>query len=84
MSADELRAEWHRRIRLECGCTLPCRCDWRDHPTERRVEAYIEALSHLQRHGLTGAALRPELRVLCARGGADQRLAEAVLDRWAA
>ena len=71
---------WRRRPRLDCGCTEPCRCEHRDHPTEKRVDAYRDAVDHLAEHRLAGAALTPECRALCRRG--SREWAEAVMRRW--
>lgn len=75
---------WRRRPRLDCGCTDPCRCDYRDNPTEKRAQAYRETIEHLDRHGMLAAALLPELRMLWHHGGADRDVAESLMRRWSA
>ena len=84
MSAAQARVRWARRIRLDCGCTLPCRCDYKARPTPKRVDAYAAAVAWLDGLGIPAAPLRPELDALARRGGAERALAEAVRGRWAA
>lgn len=84
MSAATLRRDWRRRIWLSCGCTEPCRCHYRNHPTPKRVEAYAEAVALLDSLGYPAAPLAAELAALRRRGGIDRELAVAVERRWAA
>ena len=81
-AADRSRYYWRRRPRLACSCWQPCRCDWRDRPSSKRVDGYRDALDHLAEQGLAGAALLPECRELWHRGGAERRLAEKTMRRW--
>lgn len=78
------RRYWRRRFWLNCGCSDPCRCDYRDRPTPKRVDAYRNALDYLADHGLCGAALTPECRALWRRGGSDRALAEQTVRWWSA
>ena len=78
------RRYWRRRLWLDCGCSDPCRCDYRDRPTPKRVDAYADAIAWLEDHGLAPAALLPECRILWSRGGADRALAETAVRRWIA
>jgi len=87
MRTDQLqrqRRAWRRKPRLECGCSEPCRCDYRNNPSEKRVDGYRDTIEHLAEHGLGAAALSPELRALWRRGGSDRQLAEQINDRWTA
>jgi hypothetical protein len=59
-----LRGAWQRRPRFECGCTDPCRCDYRQNPSAKRVDAYRQAVRHLAACGLPAARLDPEERAL--------------------
>lgn len=70
-----------------CGCIRDPdhdkhRCD-SPRPTERDVDGYGAAVAHLDRHGLTAAPRVDELRALWRRGGAERRLAQQVVQRWA-
>jgi hypothetical protein len=69
---------------MDCGCHVPCRCEWHADPTAKRVDAYVQAVQHLAEQGLSAAALAPELRQLWRRGGEDRQVAERVARRWAA
>jgi hypothetical protein len=75
---------YYRSPRWDCGCHVPCRCEWHAKPTPKRVDAYREALEHLAGLGLLAGALTPELRELWRRGGDDRQVAERVARRWAA
>ena len=75
---------YYRSPRWDCGCHVPCRCEWHANPTPKRVDAYREAVEHLAGLGLLPGALAPELRQLWRRGGADRHVAERVARRWAA
>lgn len=75
---------YYRSPRFECGCYGDCRCDWRDHPSDRRADGYRDALEHLAEAGLPGAALLPECRQLWHRGGSDRALAADTVRRWSA
>ena len=75
---------WRRRAWLDCGCVDVCRCDWRNEPSTKRVDAYLEAAEWLADHGLAAAALLPECRQLWQRGGSDRRVAETIVRRWSA
>ena len=81
---ERARRAWQRRPRLECGCTDPCRCDYHQHPTGRRVDGYRDAVAHLAAHGVCAAPLTPELRALWRNGGTDRQTAETILWRWSA
>ena len=81
---DRERRAWRRRGRLDCGCTIPCRCEWKSRPSLKRTDAYADAVLWLDAHGLPAAALAPELAALARRGGAEAALAESVSRRWAA
>lgn len=87
-STDHNRARftrlYYRSPCWDCGCHLPCRCEFRANPTPKRVDAYKDAVEHLTAHGLLPAALMPEARQLWKRGGADRTLSEIVVQRWAA
>ena len=78
------RQLWRRKPWFECGCFDPCRCDYRDNPSQKRIDAYRDAIGHLAAEGLLAAALAPELRQLWRRGGSDRQVAENVVRRWAA
>ena len=81
---DRQRHLWSRRLQLDCGCTDQCRCDYRNNPSDRRVDGYLAAIEHLAEQGLCAAALSPELRALWRRGGSDRRMAETINRRWTA
>ena len=72
-----------RSVPLMCGCRDPWthKCQDRE-PSERQVDAYKAAIGTIRAAGLTPAAFLPELRMLWRRGGADQRLAVRVAERW--
>lgn len=74
------RNQVRRMPRLDCGCSQPCRCSHKSHPTDRRVAGYREAIAHLDAAGLTAAPLLPELRRLWRAG--DRQLVAAVTTRW--
>lgn len=87
VSADLLQRQryaWRRKPWFECGCSEPCRCEYRDNPSAKRVDAYRQAVEHLAASGLLAGALTPELRQLWRRGGSDRQIAEAIVRRWAA
>ena len=68
---------------MPCGCRDPLGCDHHDGPpSERMVDGYREAAHHLLDAGLTPYPFLPELRVLWARGGDDQRFARQIAERW--
>ncbi len=78
------RCLWRRRPQFECGCFEPCRCDYRNHPSQKRTDAYLAAVEHLAAEGLLAGALTPELRQLWQRGGSDRQVADTIVRRWAA
>ena len=84
MRSDVARSTYlyYRRARLDCGCHDPCRCDYRDEPTEKRVDGYRDAIEHLDAEGLCPGALTPELRRLWRRGGTDRKIANEIGRRW--
>ena len=82
--ADRFGRAWSRQFFHDCGCSRPCRCEFHQNPTPKRVEAYAEAVEHLAAAGLLAGALTPELRQLWRRGGDDRRLSETIIRRWAA
>lgn len=79
---DRFRRAWSRQLFLDCGCSLPCRCEYRHNPTAARVDAYGSAVEHLDEHGLPAALLAPEARQLWKRGGRDRALADRVVRTW--
>ena len=50
--------------------------------TEKRLDAYRDAVLYLASHKLGAAALLPECRALWQRGGSDRALAEQTVRRW--
>lgn len=78
------RRAWRRKPWFDCGCSEPCRCNWRDNPSDQRVDGYRDAIEHLAEQGLLAGALTPELRRLWQRGGDDRNVAEQIVRRWAA
>jgi hypothetical protein len=67
---------------MDCGHTDPCRCDYHANPSEKRTDAYADAIGHLADIGLCAAAFIPELRQLWRRGGADRAAADRVHRHW--
>jgi len=81
---DRFRRAWSRQLFLDCGCSVPCRCEYRDKPTAARVDAYGSAVEYLDEQGLPAAPLMPEARQLWRRGGSDRAVADRVVRRWTA
>lgn len=79
-SPNKFNRAWRRQTFLDCGCSWPCRCNHKTHPTDRRVAGYRDAIAHLDAAGLTAAPLLPELRRLWRAG--DRQLVAAVTTRW--
>jgi len=79
-----LRDAWRRRPFLDCGCSDQCRCDHKQNPSPKRIDAYRQAVEHLAAHKLGAAALTAECRGLWRRGGSDRRVAETIVRRWSA
>jgi hypothetical protein len=79
-----MKTDHVRLPQFECGCHTPCRCEHKRNPSEKRTDAYREAVEHLAAEGLLAGALKPELRQLWRRGGSDRRVAETIVRRWAA
>jgi hypothetical protein len=70
-----------RLPRFDCGCADPWTCRCREpEPSQRRVQGYVAAIQHLNEHGLTAAALLPELRMLWQQG--EHRLVDKVAREW--
>jgi hypothetical protein len=84
MSRAMFTRTYYRSPKFDCGCHAPCRCDYRDNPTPKRVDGYKDAIEHLAAEGLLAGALTPELRQLWQRGGSDRQVAETIVRRWAA
>ena len=82
MTAVDLRRDWRRRLRLDCGCTLPCRCDDKAQPSPGLVDAYAHAVAMLDDLGYPAAPLLPEIEVLLRHGAEERRMVAAVLRRW--
>ncbi len=80
------RREAARRLpRLNCGCGPDpwlCRCHEDAEPTARQVDAYRDAVEHLLAHNLLPAPDADAMRVMWRRGGAEQRLAVFLAERW--
>lgn len=76
------RATAHRCPPLACNRRDPLYPDRRRQPTDHSVEAYCLAAQHLAAAGLGPAPLLPELRLMWQRGGAERRLAQAIVQRW--
>jgi len=74
------REAWRRRPWLDCGCTDTCRCNFKDHPTPTRVDAYADACRYLQHHGLLPAPLIPEMREMWRRG--DRDIVQDITTQW--
>lgn len=79
----DLADYWRRRPwqNHQC-CSEDCRCNCRNKPSQKRIDAYRDAVEHLARHNLGAAALTAECRALWRNGGADRDLAESVVRRW--
>jgi hypothetical protein len=85
VATDIFRRSWQRRLWLPCGrCTEICRCQHKDNPTPLRVDGYLAAVEHLDKHGLPAAPLMAEARQLWKRGGSDRAVADRVVRRWTA
>ncbi len=84
MSRTRFTRAYYLSPKFDCGCHEPCRCDYRDNPSEKRTDGYRDAIEHLAEQGLCAAALTPELRLLWRRGGSDRRMAESINRRWTA
>ena len=82
--ADRFRRAWSRQFFYECGCSMPCRCDYHENPTPQRVDGYRDAVEHLESWGLVPAALMPECRKMWTRGRADRELSSRTVRRWTA
>ncbi len=82
-TAEVRRAGALRLPPLECGHRDPWSADHRrEYPSDRMIDGYRDALAHLDYHGLIGAPILPELRLLWQRGGSDRRVAQAVAQCW--
>ena len=68
------------QVRLDCGCTRWCRCEYKANPTGKRVDAYAAAARHLDALNLPAAPLIPEMRALWRRG--DRALVQRISSRW--
>ena len=84
MSRERFTRAYYRSPKLGCGCHAPCRCEHRNQPSEKRTDAYKDAIEYLAGQGLMAGALTPELRKLWQRGGDDRTVAETIVRRWAA
>lgn len=77
------RAASHRLPPLACGARDPWRrCHDNPRPGEREVDGYRDAVLHLDADGLLAAPRLAELGAMWRRGGADQRLAVHIAERW--
>ncbi len=80
------RASSHRMVPVSrCGCIRDPehdvhRCS--SEITDVMIDAYSAAAQHLLDHGVTPAPNVPAMRVMWRRGGADQRLARRISERW--
>jgi len=74
--ADRFRRAWSRQFFSECGCSVPCRCEYHEKPTQKRIDGYRAAVEHLEHHGLPAALFTPEARELWKRGGDERALVE--------
>jgi hypothetical protein len=67
---------------LPCGHSDPCSRHFDREPSERNADAYSAAAQHLLDAGLQPAPNLEAMRVMWRRGGAEQRLAREIADRW--
>ena len=57
MSRERFTRAYYRSPKLGCGCHAPCRCEHRNQPSEKRTDAYKDAIEYLAGQGFAGVKI---------------------------